>query len=101
MPRFDVHRLKNPRVPLALNVQADLLSGLQTRVVVPLVPLEAAKKEAIEHLKPVLTIHNTRYLLMTTDIATLPLTELGPVVTNLKEHHHVITNALDFLFQGF
>jgi toxin CcdB len=41
MARFDVHRNKAgvADVPYLLDIQSDLLQGLRSRVVVPLVPL--------------------------------------------------------------
>ena len=45
MPRYDVYRNPNPRTrahnPYLLDVQADALSGLRSRVIVPLVPKAA------------------------------------------------------------
>ncbi len=48
MARFDVHRnaTDNPDVPYLLDIQSDLLSGLRSRVVVPLVPIERFAKGA-------------------------------------------------------
>ncbi len=55
MSQFDVHENTNPEtnqiIPYLLDVQADLLDTLATRVVVPLVTVSAAGK-AISHLNP-------------------------------------------------
>lgn len=45
MARFDIY--ENPACPgYLLDVQADLLDGLNTRMVVPLLPMEAAPRPA-------------------------------------------------------
>jgi len=100
--RFDVYRFASSDAPLVLDVQADLLSDLRSRVVIPLVPLETAKNEQLPRLKPVLEIDGQRYVMMTTDLAGLPVARLGPFVENVEsKYRDDITNALDFLLVGF
>ena len=101
MARFDAYKFKSASVPMVLDVQTNLLSDLQTRVVVPLVPLSKAEKEVLPRLKPILQINGKDYVLMTTDIGTIRTKDLGTIAANLKDQHHTITGALDFLFQGF
>jgi toxin CcdB len=102
MARFDVSEYDSRSVPLVLDVQADLLSDLSTCVVVPLVPEAKARKEAVPKLKPVIQINNKNYILITTDIAAVTRDSLGQFVANIEDNHRqAITEALDFLFQGF
>ncbi len=102
MARFDVYRFASKTVPLVIDVQADLLDDLASRVVVPLIPLSKAANEVLPRLKPTLLIQEDTYVMMTTDIAALPAYRLGKVVTNIEDKHRDdITAALDFLFQGF
>jgi toxin CcdB len=102
MARFDVYKYNNTSVPLVIEVQADLLSGLNTCAVLPLVLEKYAKKEALPKLKPVVEVNGKRYILMTTDIGVLTRISLGEVVANIEDsHRQEITDALDFLFQGF
>lgn len=102
MARFDVYKYKNPSVPLVIDVQANLLSNLNTCVVIPLVPEQNASKEVLPKLKPVIEINGENYIFMTTDIGTITRSSLGEVVTNIeKKHRQNITDAIDFLFQGF
>ncbi|MEK7264487.1 MAG: CcdB family protein [Pseudomonadota bacterium] len=101
MARFDVFHFANKSAPLVVDVQADLLSALATRVVIPLTPLSQTK-EALPRLKPVLEIGGAPYVLMTTDIAALPLNRLGSFVANIEDDYRKeITDALDFLLLGF
>jgi len=47
-------------------------------------------------------INGERFVLMTTDLAALPLKRLGPYVENVESRYRKeITDALDFLFLGF
>ncbi len=101
MKQFDVHRVANRRAPLVVIVQADLLSALDTRVVVPLRPLAALPKP-LSRLKPVLHVEEADYLFSAGEITTLPVNRLGALATNVEdEYRTVIINALDFLFLGF
>ena len=102
MARFDVHEFRSAGVPLVLDVQANLLNDLNTRVVVPLFPHSKARLETVPKLKPVFEIKGKPYVLMTTDIGTVHKAELGAVVVNLEQdHRESIVEAIDFLFQGF
>jgi len=101
MARFDVFEFRNKPAPLVVDVQADLLGVLQTRVVIPLSPFEFAKEEVLPRLKPVLEIGGERYVLMTTDIAALPVRSLGALVANIDaKYRKEITDALDYLLFG-
>lgn len=102
MARFDIYKYNNSTVPFVLDVQADLLSSLNTCVVIPLVPEQKAKGEATARLKPVIKVGNKNYILMATDISSLTRSSLGEKVTNVeKEYRQTVIEALDFLFQGF
>jgi toxin CcdB len=102
MARFDVYRFAAKAAPLVVDVQADLLEDLASRVVVPLVPVRNAGREALPQLKPRIVVEGKDYILMTTDIAALPRARLGPRIGNIEaEHRDDIVNALDFLFVGF
>jgi toxin CcdB len=102
MARFDVHRYASASTPLVLDVQADLLSNLATRVVIPLAPEAIHASEATPRLKPVVEVDGSRYVVMTTDIGTLKSAELGEVVGNLEKRYRAeIVAAIDFVLQGF
>lgn len=102
MARFDVYTYNNLAVPLVLDVQANLLSDLNTRAVIPLTPKKSAGDEIVPKLKPVIEINGTSYILMTTDLATIPKMSMLEFVTNVEdEYRQVIVDSLDFLFQGF
>jgi len=99
MPRFSV--FKNPDGSgYLLNVQADLLDHLNTRVVVPLLPLNLAPVPA-KTLNPVFEVEGEPVAIVTQFLAAVPAHMLRTAVANLEGRRHEITTALDLLFQGF
>lgn len=83
-----------------LDVQADLLEELSTRVVVPLVP-HSAKVKLVRKLNPVFQVDGRQYAMFTHLISAVPLARLREPRANLLLHHDEIVAALDMLFQGF
>lgn len=83
-----------------LDVQSDLLSDLNTRIVVPLL-LESEAPKAAKRLNPVFVIAGEPHVMMTQFMAAIPQSSLTNPVTNLSEHFADITSALDMVFQGF
>ena len=77
MARFDVYRYAHKTVDLVVEVQADLLSTLNTCIVIPMVTRSKAGSETLPRLKPVIHIHGSEFILVTTDLAALPRNTLG------------------------
>jgi toxin CcdB len=101
--RFDVHRTGLRRAPLVVDVQSDLIVDFASRVVIPLLAAPEGKSDQyLPGLKPIITIEREAYVLMTTDLAGMPKSQLGPVIANIEaDHRDAVTEALDFLFYGF
>ncbi|HDZ71590.1 MAG TPA: plasmid maintenance protein CcdB [Aurantimonas coralicida] len=99
MARHDVHALSDGR-GLVLNVQSDILDALNTRVVVPLLPIAHAPKPA-KRLNPVFEIGRMKMVMATQFLSAIPLSALGETVQNLSSEHDAIVAALDMIFQGF
>jgi toxin CcdB len=100
MPQFDV--FKNPRggaYPFLLDIQADVLSALATRVVVPLIAVKKYGKP-ITRLHPTVTIGGVEYVLKFHDLAAIPATALGERVQSLANRRPELIAALDLLFTG-
>ena len=104
MAQFDVFRNPNAEtnqtIPYLLDVQADLLDTLATRVVVPLIAASAMGK-AIKHLNPQFTMELTTVFMSTAELAGVPVRSMGKKVSSLKGQRQEIIAALDFLFTGF
>lgn len=103
MARFDIY--KNPfrgetrDIPFLLDVQSDFLDVLETRMIIPL--RRAARfHHLIEHLNPTLEHAETRLVLDTASMASVPRSELKQAVGNVRAQRLEIENALDFLFTG-
>jgi CcdB protein. len=101
MAQFDVHRNgAGGHPPYLLVVQSDLLRGLDTVAVVPLVPASMLGDRPIRGLYPVFTIDGQRLAILTAQIAGVPLAVLGERVDSLAQYHHEIIGALDILATG-
>ncbi|MGD9809956.1 MAG: CcdB family protein [Sphingobium sp.] len=100
MAKFDVHRLREGG-GLVLDVQADLLDRLNTRLVVPLMPVADAP-QTIARLNPVFEVEGRRVAMVTQFAAAVHVRELGDRVISLADEQDAIGNALDMLLvSGF
>lgn len=101
MARFDVYCLAGrDEVRFVLDVQADLLDELGTRMVVPLLLQEVAPKPA-KRLNPVFVVDDHSFVMMTQFMAAVPVRNLKKIVTSLSIYQDEITQALDLLLTGF
>lgn len=101
MAQFDVHR--NPRggaFPLLLDVQADLLSALATRVVVPLARARRWTSKPLTVLNPIVVVRRVDYVLVFQELAAIPTAALGRPVGSLASRREELIAALDLLFTG-
>ncbi|MDN5940071.1 MAG: CcdB family protein [Salinisphaera sp.] len=99
MARFDVCRNEVGSGYL-LDVQSDLLSDLNTRVVVPLLPKSEAPLPA-ERLNPEFEVGEAKVVMATQYMAAVPESELRFAICNMAEQQIEISTALDMLFLGF
>lgn len=102
--RFDV--VPNPgkrdarAVPYLLVLQSELLDGIDTRVVAPLVRLSALARKKLTRLNPEFEVEGEAVILLTQQIASIPIQALGKPVASLGHEHSRIVAALDLLFSG-
>jgi len=102
MAQFDVHRNLGGRsatVPFLVDVQANLLDGLATRVVVPLVDAKHFGRPA-RGLNPTFAVDGREVVMSTAELAGVSRRTLGPVVDSLAEQRATIIGALDLLITG-
>jgi toxin CcdB len=98
MSRFSVYA--NPDGPgYLLDVQANLLSQLNTRMVVPLLPAAHSPSPA-QTLNPVVHVNGLPHVMVTQFMAAVPAKLLRAVVLSLEDRAHEVVAALDCLFQG-
>lgn len=99
--QFDVHKDRaGSRYPLLLDVQADLLAQLDTRVVVPLAPKRTFKATPLRIVNPVLKIDGTEYVAVFQELAAIAKADLGAVKASAVPYRSELIAALDFLFTG-
>ncbi|MGC2456996.1 MAG: CcdB family protein [Gallionellaceae bacterium] len=103
MAQFDVYLNPNAKtrkaVPFLLDVQADLLDTLATRVVAPLVLAEEMGLAA-RHLNPQFKIKGAAVVMSTAELAGVSIRSLGDKIASLKNKRDEIIAALDLLFTG-
>jgi toxin CcdB len=103
MAQFDVYHTSIVGTPYLVDVQSDLLSLLETRMVIPLTPiLKRGVKSPLGRLTPVIEVFGSEYLLNTPKMAAVFAGELTSPVANVgAANRQQIVGALDFLIQGF
>ncbi len=103
MAQFDVYLNPNAdtrkAIPYLLDVQADLLDMLTTRVVAPLVLMDEMGLAA-RQLNPIFKIKGVAVVMSTAELAGIANRSLGNKVATLKNKRDEIIAALDLLFTG-
>src|SRR5690554_6874380 len=98
MARYDVFTNPDGGVaPYLLDVQSDLLDGLNTRIAVPLIRVSAFPKPATR-LHPVFQIEGQAVVMATHLMASVAISELRHPVASLDEEDQAIGAALDMIF---
>jgi len=98
----DVHA--NPddplgQMPYLLDIQTNLLSGLDTRVVVPLVR-SASFGRPVSRLHPAFAVGGAEFIMATHLLAAVRRQSLGAFVASLDEQRDAIISAIDVLWSG-
>ncbi len=83
-----------------LDVQTDLLGDLNTRVVVPLLPMSRAPKPATK-LNPIFEVDGQSVVMVTQFLAAVPIGILKFPIGKLDGEFEKVTLAVDMLMQGF
>ncbi|MEM7711880.1 MAG: CcdB family protein [Pseudomonadota bacterium] len=94
MGRHDVHRLSEG--DLVVDVQSDLVNGLGSRAVLPLLA-RADVPASIVRLHPEVMFDDTSYVVATHLISAVPSHVMGPILGSLAAHSDALTRALDTL----
>ena len=105
MARFDVYATPGRHAdstPYLLDVQSDLLDGLDSRVVIPLRRRERFPAVPLaDRLTPTLSIAGAEFILETPKMGAVPRRALGAPLLSLAAEQERVTAAMDFLFRGF
>lgn len=98
MSQFDIHRLARHR-RLVVDCQSDLLDHIETRFVIPLIPIADAPSPT-GHLNPVVSYDNREYMLLTQTASAVNKRDLGPALGSLEACRLEIVRAIDLLITG-
>ncbi|HKY81829.1 MAG TPA: CcdB family protein [Sphingobium sp.] len=99
MARFDVYSLQNGG-GYVLDCQADILSHIGTRFVIPLMPVDAVPAP-LRRLHPRFEIDGEPVVMATHLAGAVPVRSLGKPVLSLASKQDAIGQALDMLLLGF
>ena len=100
LARFDVFGRPDGAPGLLLQVQSDVLDGMDTRVVVPLMPPDRVPRPTRD-LHPVFEVDGAPYVMVTQLLGALPRHELRRPIASLSHERDAVTRALDLLLAGF
>jgi toxin CcdB len=105
MARFDVYATPGRHAdstPYLLDVQSDLLDGLDSRVVIPLRRRERFPAVPLaDRLTPTLSIAGAEFILETPKMGAVPRRALGAPLLSLAAEQARVTAAMEFVFRGF
>jgi toxin CcdB len=96
--RFDVY--KSAKGEYLVDCQADLLSHLDTRFVVPLIPPDAGLK-VVTRLNPTFMIDGQQLIFFTQYASAISIRALSKKVGSLADQDSAILAALDMLIIGY
>ena len=102
MARFDVYC--NPgknhnAIPYLVEVQSNVISGLATRIVIPLRTMAGLSTLALPgDLFPMIVLDGIEYFLDTPQMGAIPLSELKVKAGSVRDQQFAIQTALDRVF---
>lgn len=105
MSRFDI--FANPgrnrrNIPYLIDVQSNVVSGLATRIVVPLRPVSAFSSMTLPpDLFPIIVVNGEDHVMDTPQLGAIPMSELKIHVASAWTARFEIQNALDRLFGAY
>lgn len=101
MAQFDVFQnARGGAFPLLLDVQAEVLARLESRVVVPLALRKKFPAKPISRLHPIVVVSGAEYVALFHQLAAYPASGLGQPVGSIAHQRNVLIAALDLLFTG-
>lgn len=104
MPQWDVYlnpsKRSREQVPYLLDLQSDLLSSLGSRLVAPLVPVQASPLDVPRRLCPEFTVDGRVLILLPQECGPVEARLLAQPVESLRAQAHRITDALDAVISG-
>jgi len=103
MSAFKIHRnnsSSSEHYPYVVDVQSELLSGLETRLAIPLVLSSEIAGKTIKNLNPIIEIDQNLYIVLTQQMAAIPKSVLGEELEEINIDRNQILSSIDFLITG-
>lgn len=104
MSQYHVYENMNEKskkiYPYLIDVQSTLLSDLETKIVIPLAVKEKFGKGIIKNLNPIIIIKKKEYILLTQQMAGIPINQIGSPICECLSERNEILSAIDFLITG-
>jgi len=85
--------------PYLIILQSDLIAGLHSTIVAPLIP--RAHMSGANRLNPIIVVNEQEYWLATHELFAVDRRILRAPIANMSERRQAITAALDLIFLGF
>lgn len=95
------YSLTKNNYPFLLNIQSDLLSHIDTRLVIPLAPIGNFNNQLIKNVNMIIRIQSEDYIVLTQQMAAIPIGMIGDEIMVCEEQRHEILRCIDFLVTGY
>ncbi len=86
--------------PYFVDVQSDILVELNTRIVIPLTPLNTLNNTTAKKLCPTIEISGHSFVLLTHQLTSIPTSVLVKETASLENYRDEILGAIDLLLTG-
>lgn len=91
---------RDSRYSLFVDVQSDIIDTPGRRMVIPLASARMLSDKVTRELYPVVHIGDDNYRLVTTDMASVPVSVIGEEVADFSHYENDIKNAINLMFWG-
>lgn len=102
MPQFDFYHNPNrgsrQRAPYIVDLQHEMLGGLATRIMAPLLVAKPSGEPTMLRLNPIVSVEGQKFFLSTAEMASVPVGELSEAAGNLSSYRDELMAAVDLLF---
>jgi len=104
MGQFTVY--ENPNIdsndiyPYFVDVQNELLKSLNSRMVIPITPIQMMGNITISKLCPKIQINDGEFILLTHQMTNVPTSALNKPVMEIENLHDDVVAAIDLLITG-
>lgn len=92
---------KNSDYPYLVDVQSEIIGELNSRIVIPLLPVNRLKNKQVKRLNPIIQVEGEEFLVMAHEMASVRTSMMGERVMDARAYRQLIKDSIDFIFDGF